>query len=64
MADETPMTQSMLKVTEPMMLPIAMSVSPLRAAMTDAKVSGSDVPTATMVSPMMRSRVFWSMPRV
>ena len=61
---DTPMTHRMLKMHEPMMLPTAMSVCPLRAAMTEAKSSGRLVPTATTVSPMMRSICVCATPKL
>ena len=50
-----PTTPRVLKRLEPMTLPSARSSSPLRAAATDEASSGSEVPTATMVRPMIRS---------
>ena len=46
-----PSTKNILKSPDPIMLPIAISLSPLRAAVIDVTSSGSDVPTATIVSP-------------
>ena len=44
-----------LKILEPITLPTAMSLSPFLAAMTEVTSSGREVPTATMVRPMMAS---------
>ena len=51
--DETPSIRKMLKMLEPRTLPIAMSVSPFRAAITEVTSSGNDVPAATMVRATM-----------
>ena len=45
----------MLNVLLPMTLPTAMSRSPLMAAAIEVATSGSEVPAATMVSPITRS---------
>ena len=63
MALDAPMTQSMLKMPDPMMLPTAMSVSPFLAAITDAQSSGRLVPIDTTVSAMIRSICDASIPR-
>ena len=47
-----PSTPRMLKVLLPTTLPTAMSRSPRIVAMTDVATSGSEVPAATMVSPI------------
>lgn len=47
----------MLKMLEPTRLPTAMSRSPRRAAMMLVASSGSEVPTATTVSPTMSSLI-------
>ena len=52
---EKPTTKSTLKMLLPTMLPIAISALPLRAAVTEVKSSGKEVPSATMVKPMKRS---------
>mgnify|MGYP007005792080 CR=1 FL=1 len=55
----SPVTNKMLNILLPTMFPIAMPVFPLRAAVTDVTSSGSDVPKATIVRPIMR----WLTPR-
>lgn len=55
MVPAMPTTASVLKRLEPMTLPRAMSCSPFRAAITDDANSGSEVPIATMVRPMIMS---------
>ena len=50
---QTPMTTIRLKILEPMTLLTASSLLPVSEADTLTAVSGSDVPMATMVSPMM-----------
>ena len=54
-----PVTNKMLNMLLPTMLPMARPVFPLRAAVTDVTNSGRDVPKATMVSAIMR----WLTPR-
>lgn len=56
---DTPKTNSILNIFEPMTFPMAISVSPFRAATMLVTSSGSDVPIATMVRPMSVS----SMPK-
>ena len=50
-----PITPKKLKKFEPMTVPSAMSVLFFRADAIDAASSGSDVPMATIVSPMISS---------
>ena len=50
-----PRIMRMLKTLLPMTLPMAMAERPFRAATTLVASSGSDVPPATMVSPIMAS---------
>ena len=57
----TPLTariNKILKMLEPIIFPTAISAFFLRAATIDVANSGSDVPAATTVSPM----IFWLMP--
>ena len=54
---DVPTTNKMLKMLLPTILPIAMSAFPLRAATTEVNNSGSDVPSATMVSPINLSLI-------
>ena len=49
----TARTNSMLKMLEPMTLPTTMSASFLRAATIDVASSGNDVPSATIVKPII-----------
>ena len=51
----TPKISKMLKTFEPNTLPMAMPLLPLRAATALVASSGSDVPPATMVSPITAS---------
>ena len=55
MTAASPTTVSVLKMFEPMIFPTAKSFSPRRAAAIELASSGSEVPTATMVSPISRS---------
>ena len=50
-----PTTMSVLNRFDPIMLPMARSFSPLRAAAMELASSGSEVPTATMVRPISKS---------
>ena len=50
---QTPITTIRLKILEPTTLLTASSLFPVREADTLTAVSGSDVPIATIVSPMM-----------
>ena len=52
---DTPATQRMLKMLLPIMFPMAMSVFPFLAAVTEVTSSGSDVPNAIIVRPMILS---------
>jgi len=52
-----PRIRNMLKMFDPTMFPTAISGSFLRAAATEVASSGSDVPAATMVSPMKPSLI-------
>ena len=52
-----PRTNSILKMFEPTMLPIAISDSPLRAAIILVTNSGKLVPNATTVNPITRSDI-------
>jgi len=52
MSPERPTMNKMLKMLLPTMLPMAISALPLRAAITEVKSSGSEVPRATTVRPM------------
>ena len=45
-------TESMLNMLLPTAFPTAMSRSPRTPATTDVTISGSDVPTATIVNPI------------
>ncbi|EZP44973.1 hypothetical protein BW35_00342 [Micrococcus luteus] len=54
MSAVSPSTTPMLKILLPTTLPTARSRSPRRTAMMDVASSGSDVPTATTVSPTTR----------
>ena len=62
MVAEIPNTNKILKRFEPMTLPRAISTWPFFAAITEVTSSGSDVPTATIVSPTIFSAKFASMP--
>ena len=44
----------MLAILEPSALPTANSPAPEAAAVTDTKISGADVPSDTIVMPMIR----------
>ena len=55
MSAAIPTTPKVLKTLEPIILPKAISCSPLRAADKLATNSGSDVPIATIVRPMISS---------
>ena len=55
MSVASPTTPKVLKILEPMILPNAISCSPLRAADKLATSSGKDVPIATMVKPIISS---------
>ncbi len=50
-----PITNKILKIFEPTILPIAISAFPRLAAVTEVTNSGRDVPNATMVNPIIRS---------
>ena len=50
-----PRMARILKTLEPTTLPMAMPLCPLRADMMEVASSGSDVPPATIVRPMMAS---------
>ena len=50
-----PITNKILKIFDPTMLPIAISQFPFFAAVTEVTSSGSDVPNATIVRPIKRS---------
>jgi len=50
-----PSTRRVLNIFEPTMFPIAMSACFLYAAIPEAASSGSDVPIATIVSPIIDS---------
>ena len=52
-----PATNNILNILLPTMLPIARSALPLYAAVTDVTSSGSEVPSATIVSPMTLSLI-------
>jgi len=52
-----PRMPKMLKMFDPTMLPTAISVCLRSAATTDVASSGSEVPTATMVSPITASEM-------
>ena len=54
-ADDVPKMSRMLKILEPTTLPTAISLSPFFAATIEVTSSGSDVPKATIVSPIMAS---------
>ena len=49
-----PRTKPMLAILEPSALPTANSPAPEAAAVTDTKISGADVPSDTIVMPMIR----------
>ena len=49
---DTPTTNKILKILLPTILPIAISVLPCLAATEDVTSSGSEVPNATIVSPI------------
>ena len=49
---DTPITNRILKILLPTILPIAISAFPLRAAITDVNNSGKEVPNATIVRPI------------
>ena len=51
---ESPMTNNMLNILLPTIFPMAMSAFPFLAAITLVTSSGSDVPNATIVSPIIR----------
>ena len=51
----TPNTARILNILEPITLPIAIPLSPLRAATTLVASSGNDVPPATIVKPIIAS---------
>ena len=50
-----PRTKRLLKMVLPTILLTAISESPFRTPMTETASSGSEVPTATMVTPIMNS---------
>ena len=52
-----PITNRILKILLPTMFPMAIPAFPLFAAVTDVTSSGSDVPSATMVSPINLSLI-------
>ena len=53
--DDTPKIKKILKILEPITFPTAISLSPFLAAMIDVTNSGNEVPTATIVNPMIAS---------
>ena len=53
--EASPSTLRMLKILLPTTFPTAMSRSPRKAATTEVATSGSEVPAATIVSPMISS---------
>ena len=55
--DDIPKMNSMLNIFDPTTLPTAIPVSPFLAATIDVTSSGSDVPTATIVSPIIVSDI-------
>ena len=55
-----PRIAKILKIFEPMALPMAISFSPLHVATTEAASSGSEVPIATTVNPITASDNFKS----
>ncbi len=55
-APAMPTTANRLNIFEPTSLPMAISCSPLRAAITEADSSGSEAPRATMVRPIAKLR--------
>ena len=55
MRAQTPRMTNTLKMLDPTTLPIATSLFPATAESTDTTSSGVEVPTATIVSPMMNS---------
>ena len=57
MPDVIPITAKTLNIFEPTMFPTEMSVSFLKAAITDAVNSGTLVPKATMVMDIKRSLI-------
>ena len=50
-----PMIAIILKILLPTRLPTAISFSPRRLAITEVNTSGSDVPAAIIVSPIINS---------
>ncbi len=54
---KTPSTITVLKILEPMILPIAMSPSPLSALAMEVANSGRQVPMAIMVNPTTNSLI-------
>ena len=57
MSQLTQSTKSILNIFEPIIFPIAISVSFLRAAITEVASSGRLVQTATIVSPIISSLI-------
>ena len=55
MTDDTPRMKKTLKMFEPIIFPTAISFSFFIDALIDVTISGSDVPTATMVKPIKSS---------
>ena len=55
MSATVPITNRILNILLPTIFPIAMPAFPFLAAETDVTSSGSDVPKATIVSPIKRS---------
>ena len=55
MSAVVPITNKILKILLPTIFPIAIPAFPFRAAATDVTSSGSEVPSATIVSPINRS---------
>lgn len=53
----TPNTPRMLKILDPIILPMEISISFLRAATADVANSGTEVPKATSVRPTTRSLI-------
>ena len=56
----TPSTKPIFAMFEPSALPIAKTGLPLEDEIMDTRISGADVPRATMVSPIIRE----DMPRL
>ena len=57
-AQEKPNTAKMLKMLLPITLPTAISTFPLNVAITEVTNSGSEVPMATTVKPIISSLTF------